>query len=507
MQKAKQIAAQNRHRHLSGIAGGFSQSAIDSAFQLSTELSGGRSVANGIRLLREAMELFIAEQSPRESEATVELKKKIDVKTNTIAAERARSKPDARQLENLRTDLRLLHEEKEKIELSHQEIREEVLPLHVQLAVASETGKSAQDLAKGKMERVEGLERDFDQHVQGQDHVKREVLKRYFAWASEDDVTERPIGVLFFAGPSGVGKTLIAQTIAKVVHGSEAVIIDMGDFHDRSTANRLIGAAPGYIGFEQGGQLTDPVRKDPHLVILIDEIEKADLSVLLTYFALFDRGELIDAQGRRVKYKDCTIIITSNLGLAALRENDGTQPLRKLLDLVGLPKTTKPYFTISETNGVFDRVGLMKAAMQAHGMKEEFINRLDAILVFNDLTPEQLEGVVRIDFEKTLGEGLRRKGIKATLTLEAIKGALAVVSTESGGRGVSKSVKDSILRSFIVSTTRDRDLNRQLTENGNLEIGYLPEEGALEITTEAEGCKVSMAKFYLAQRRFEKNNP
>ncbi|MDP6043495.1 MAG: AAA family ATPase, partial [Dehalococcoidales bacterium] len=215
---------------------------------------------------------------------------------------------------------------------------------------------------------------------------------------------KRPIGSFMFLGPTGVGKTELARSLAWFLFNDENTIVrlDMSEYQEKHTVSRLIGAPPGYIGFEEGGQLTEAVRRRPYRIILMDEIEKAHPEVFNTLLQLLDDGRLTDGHGRTVDFKNCVIIMTSNAGVELIKR-----------------ETSLGFATTGDgTKARKQGYKAMKEKVMGEVKKTfrpEFINRLDEIIVFHELTEEQLRDIVELmvgELEKRLAE--RKLGIVLT---------------------------------------------------------------------------------------------
>ncbi|UZX15471.1 ATP-dependent chaperone ClpB [Thermus sp. PS18] len=279
-------------------------------------------------------------------------------------------------------------------------VRLEVTEEDIAEIVSRWTGIPVSKLLEGEREKLLRLEDELHKRVVGQEEAIRAVadaIRRARAGLKDPN---RPIGSFLFLGPTGVGKTELAKTLAATLFDTEEAMvrIDMTEYMEKHAVSRLIGAPPGYVGYEEGGQLTEAVRRRPYTVILFDEIEKAHPDVFNILLQILDDGRLTDSHGRTVDFRNTVIILTSNLGSPLILE--------------GIQKGL-PYERIREE--VF-------AALQKH-FRPEFLNRLDEIVVFRPLTREQLREIVEIQLQ-SLRARLAEKRITLTLT-EAAKDYLA----------------------------------------------------------------------------------
>jgi ATP-dependent Clp protease ATP-binding subunit ClpB len=261
-------------------------------------------------------------------------------------------------------------------------LKEEVDEEDVAEIVAKWTGIPVSRLMEGELAKLVRLEEHLHERVVGQDEPVRAVanaIRRSRAGLSDP---HRPIGSFLFLGPTGVGKTELARALAEFLFDDERAMvrIDMSEYIEKHTVSRLVGAPPGYVGYEEGGQLTEAVRRRPYAVILLDEIEKAHSDVFNVLLQLMDDGRLTDGQGRTVDFTNTVVIMTSNLG----------------------------------SGGSEDQV---MAAVRAH-FKPEFLNRIDEIVVFHRLSEEDIAQIVDIQVAQ-LAKRLEDRGVRLELTTAA----------------------------------------------------------------------------------------
>ena len=315
-------------------------------------------------------------------------------------------------------------------------LKEEVTSDEIAEVVSSWTGVPVAKMMQGELEKLQGLEGQLHERVIGQDEAVRAVaaaVRRSRAGLSDPD---RPIGSFFFLGPTGVGKTELAKALAECLFDDERALvrIDMSEYMEKFSVQRLIGAPPGYVGYDEGGQLTEAVRRRPYSVILLDEMEKAHPDVFNVLLQVLDDGRLTDGQGRQVSFKNTIIIMTSNVGSSAIAEYAGRDDaeMRRLVD-----------------------------EAMSHTFRPEFLNRIDDIVVFHPLGMEQIEKIVDIQLAD-----VRARLAKERMTLEITPAAKQMLA--AGGldpvfgarplkRLIQREVVDAIARAIIDGRVHEGD--------------------------------------------------
>lgn len=298
--------------------------------------------------------------------------------------------------------------------------------------VAKWTGVPLQNLKKSDSERLLHLEEELHKRVIGQDeavHAVATAIRRARAGMKDP---KRPIGSFLFLGSTGVGKTELARALAACMFGSEKNMIrfDMSEYMEKHEVSRLVGAPPGYVGYEEGGQLTDAVRKTPYSVILFDEVEKAHPDFFNILLQVLDDGRLTDGQGRTVDFTNAVIIMTSNLGSTLLKNQ-----MKKL----GFKAEDK-----GEKEETFEDVKKLMMDEVKHTLRPEFINRIDEIIVFHPLTASDLSSIVNLMLAK-VGEKLARFEVKLDASEEAKKLLIAHgTDVEYGARPLRRTIQKEV---------------------------------------------------------------
>jgi ATP-dependent Clp protease ATP-binding subunit ClpC len=275
--------------------------------------------------------------------------------------------------------------------------------------IARSTGIPASRLTAGDRERLAKLEDDLHQRVIGQDDAVTVIAKAVRRNRTGMGDANRPVGSFLFLGPTGVGKTELAKSLAESLFGDEKAMLrfDMSEFGERHTVSRLVGAPPGYVGYDEAGQLTEHVRRNPYSVVLLDEIEKAHPDVFNLLLQVLDDGRLTDGQGRTVDFRNTVVIMTSNIGSEVLASRSGA--LGFTADLDGANNG------FGSEKALRDRVmGKLREAM-----RPEFLNRIDEVVLFRKLEPAQLRRIVRLLLNQTEAR-LAAQGHDLSVSEEAV---------------------------------------------------------------------------------------
>lgn len=253
-------------------------------------------------------------------------------------------------------------------------LKEEVTEEEIASIVSQWTGIPVQKLVETERDKLLHLQDILHQDVVGQDEAVKSVADSILRARSGLKDPRKPIGSFIFLGPTGVGKTQLAKSLSKALFDSEDNIIriDMSEYQEKHTVARLIGAPPGYVGYEEGGQLTEAVRRKPYSIILFDEIEKAHSEVFNVLLQLLDDGRLTDSKGRTVNFKDTIVIMTSNIGSQILLDS------------------------VKDHNEVTEQAKKEVEDMLRYSFKPEFLNRIDDIIMFNPLTKDQISQIVEL---------------------------------------------------------------------------------------------------------------
>jgi ATP-dependent Clp protease ATP-binding subunit ClpB len=331
-------------------------------------------------------------------------------------------------------------------------LADEVTEEDVAEVVAKWTGIPVSRLMEGEVEKLIQMEERLHDRVIGQDEAIEAVsnaLRRSRAGLSDPD---RPIGSFLFLGPTGVGKTELAKSLTELMFDSEQAIVrlDMSEYMEKHTVARLIGAPPGYVGYEEGGQLTEAVRRRPYAVVLLDEIEKAHPDVFNTLLQIMDDGRLTDGQGRTVSFTNTVLIMTSNVGSDRIVAESVDERIREQIEEV-LATTFKP----------------------------EFLNRIDDTVIFHRLSKQDIGLIVELQVDQLIGR-VRERGIEVELTDDAktLLGNLGYDPTYGARplkRVIQRQLVDKLALKLLEGEFREGDVVRVDAEGGKLSFAKAPE--------------------------------
>jgi ATP-dependent Clp protease ATP-binding subunit ClpB len=333
-------------------------------------------------------------------------------------------------------------------------LREVVTEEEIAEIVSAWTGIPVSRLQEGERDKLLRLDEILHQRVVGQDEAVRLVADAIIRARSGIKDPRRPIGSFIFLGPTGVGKTELAKTLAAALFDTEEnmVRLDMSEYQERHTVSRLLGAPPGYVGYEEGGQLTEAVRRKPYSVVLFDEIEKAHADVFNVLLQVLDDGRITDAQGRTVDFRNTVLIMTSNIGSEYLL--DGVTPDGEI----------KP-----------DARAAVMGELRRH-FRPEFLNRVDDVVLFKPLTLPQIERIVELQFDE-----LRRRLADRRMTLELTDEARRLIASQGfdpvyGARPlrrfISHEVETRIGRALLSGDVRDGATVRVDAKGDELVVTY-----------------------------------
>jgi len=335
-----------------------------------------------------------------------------------------------------------------ELQTGKQLLKEEVEDELIAEIVSGWTGIPVRRIVQSERDRLLNIEEKLAERVIGQKHAVESVANAVRRGRAGLHDQNRPIGSFIFLGPTGVGKTELAKSLSEFLFDTEKAMIrlDMSEYMEKHSVSRLIGAPPGYVGYDQGGYLTEAVRRRPYSLILLDEIEKAHNDVFNILLQILDDGRLTDGKGRTVDFRNTVIIMTSNLGSSYIIRDDVTlDQIRNMIDEV-LKDNFRP----------------------------EFLNRIDETIIFDSLTKEDINGIVRVQ-ENILRERLIGRGIKLEIDKDAVKFLGEMGYDKAYGarplkRVMRKYIEDPLSRIFIAGKVKEGDTVKVVTEDGGIRI-------------------------------------
>ena len=365
-----------------------------------------------------------------------------DVKKEKEAAVTAQEFEKAAEMRDEEKRIEKEINDKKKVAKENSDAKLVVTDEDIASVVAQWTGIPVSKIAQEESESLLHLEEELHKRVIGQDEAVVAVSKAVRRARAGLKDPKRPIGSFLFLGPTGVGKTELARALAVALFGDETAMIrlDMSEYMEKHTVSRLVGAPPGYVGYEEGGQLTDAVRRKPYSVILLDEVEKAHADFFNILLQVLDDGRLTDSQGRTVDFRNTVIIMTSNLGAKALRKDSPE---------LGFLAAKKADSNTEDTNGVNFKEA-KKSVMDSvkRHFRPEFLNRIDEMIVFHALTSNDLKQIVTILMDtvvKRLGDmGLSLEISPAAMDLLVKEGSDFSMGARPLKRAIQRLIEDPI---------------------------------------------------------------
>ncbi|MFC1670940.1 ATP-dependent chaperone ClpB [Spirochaetota bacterium] len=356
------------------------------------------------------------------------------------------------KISELESQLKELNEKLKLIQSTSTLLKEEVTEQEIAAVVSRWTGIPVSRMLEGEKEKLLKMEVLLKERVFGQDEAINSISHAVRRSRSGIQEPNKPIGTFIFLGPTGVGKTETAKAVAAFMFNDEKAIIriDMSEYMEKHAVARLIGAPPGYVGYEEGGQLTEAIRRRPYAVILFDEIEKAHPDVFNIFLQILDEGRLTDSKGRVVDFKNSLIIMTSNIGSSYI--GDPSIPMDK------------------RRTGVHDE-------LKMH-FKPEFLNRVDEVIIFNQLSKENLKDIIKLQLE-LVALRLKERGISINLTKKAVDFLMKEGYDPSfGARPLQRAIQKYILNPLSVK----------------LLSGELMDEKTVKVDTDGKEIKLTSQK-------------
>ena len=360
------------------------------------------------------------------------------------------------KLQSLQNDINQIQEELKRRQGTEAMVKEEVTPDDIADVVSRWTGIPVSRMLQSEREKLIHLEAELHKRVVGQDEAIEAVADAVRRSRAGLQDPKRPIGSFIFLGTTGVGKTELAKALAEYLFNDENMMtrIDMSEYQEKFSVSRLVGAPPGYVGYDEGGQLTEAVRRKPYSVVLFDEIEKAHPDVFNILLQVLDDGRLTDNKGRVVNFKNTIIIMTSNLGSAFIQSKFDEMKRKNDSEKEKILEDTK--------NGVLD--------MLKKTIRPEFLNRIDDIIMFQPLNKEEIEQIVRLQINAVV-KRLAAQEVTLHVNDDAIELiARAGFDPEFGARPVKRALQRLLLNDLskaLLAGTVDKSKTIEVTANGD----------------------------------------
>ncbi|MCJ7821845.1 MAG: AAA family ATPase, partial [Armatimonadetes bacterium] len=321
------------------------------------------------------------------------------------------------------------------------------------------TGVPVSRLAEGETEKLLRMEEHIHRRIVGQEEGVRAVARAVRRGRAGLKDPRRPVGSFLFLGPTGVGKTELARALAEFLFDNEDAMIriDMTEYRERHSVSRLIGAPPGYVGYDEGGQLTEAVRRRPYCVILLDEVEKAHHEVFNVLLQVMEDGRLTDSQGHVVDFRNAVLIMTSNVGTSSVDRGVG-------MGIAGARET-------EETNS-YDRMKTTVLDALKQTFRPEFLNRVDEVIVFHALSEEQVTQIVDLLLERVServqGQGMKLSVADEVKTLLAREGFDRTLGARPLRRAIQRLIEDPLSEALLFGKFRDGDAIEAVMDGGDV---------------------------------------
>ena len=432
----------------------FTDAAMKAAARLSDRYISGRFLPDkAIDLMDEAgarARINVMDDNPDFTKLEAELQKAQDAKKDAINAQKYEEAAVYRDKEK---ELKAALDKKKDAWDKGQTDKVPVIEVDdIAHVVAKFTGIPLQQMEEGESERLLKMEGELTKTVIGQADAIRTISRALRRSRADLKDPKRPIGSFIFLGPTGVGKTLLAKALAEFMFGDpDALIqIDMSEYMEKFNVSRLIGSPPGYVGHDEGGQLTEKVRRRPYSVVLFDEIEKAHQDVMHLLLQILEEGKVTDSLGRRINFRNTIVIMTSNIGAEQIMKGGG----------IGFSADSESMDADSR-----EKVGLRLVEIAKKHFKPEFMNRVDEVIVFRKLSREDLKEIVTTEISKVTGR-MKDRNLHMEISQELIDFIIEKgYKPEYGARPIRRAVEQ-----YLEDNLAEEILRGNISENAKVEV-------------------------------------